>query len=154
MSLDIIATIIGALASLLAGGLASSKIIQKFIQTFFHIEAPQKPYSERLGELTSNLTKASREVDSILGELAQVARSRESAVVKLESDLSSLEAREKELKDKIEVLQKVPIPVAEHFARLLESGEKRSARRDYALFGAGVLVTTFIAIAIQLFTGR
>lgn len=154
MPLDIIASILGALASLAAGGLASSEIIQTLIRKIFHIEAPKKPYSQRLSELTTNLTKASREVDSILGELALVARSRESAVTKLESDLATLEAREKELKDKIEVLQKVPIPVAEHFAKLLESGEKRSARRDYVLFGAGVLVTTFIAIVIQIFTGR
>ncbi len=64
--------------------------------------------------------------------------------------MASLENREKELKEKIEVLEKIPIPVAEHFAKLLESGERRSVRRDYLLFGAGVLVTTVITIAIQL----
>jgi hypothetical protein len=51
--------------------------------------------------------------------------------------LSSLEARKKELKEKIETLQKVPIPVADHFAKLIESGEKRNARRDYILFIRG-----------------
>jgi len=62
------------------------------------------------------LTKASKEVDSVLGELAQVARNREVAVRKLEVDLGALEGREKELKEKIEALEKTPLPVAEHFA--------------------------------------
>ena len=154
MPFGLIATIIGALASLIGGLIVSSVTIQNLIRTLFHIEETKTSYSERLAELTTNLTKASREVDLILGELAQVAKSRESAVTKLESDLSGLESREKELKEKIEALQKVPIPVAEHFTKLLASGEKKSARRDYLLFGAGVLVTTFIAIVIQILTGR
>ena len=70
---------------------------------------------------------------------------------KLESELATMEGREKELKERIDALEKTPLPVAEHFAKLIESGEKRSARRDYALFGAGVLVTTVVAILIQLF---
>ncbi len=154
MGLDIIASILGALASLAAGSLvlASSEVMRKLIFKLLRKEEPQKTYSERLSELTANLTKASREVDSVIGELAQVARGRESSIQKLETDLASLEAREKELKEKIETLQKVPIPVADHFAKLIESGEKRNARRDYVLFGAGVLVTTVIAIIIQLFT--
>jgi len=89
----------------------------------------------------------------VLAELAQVARSRQSAVEELESNLTSLESREKELKAKIEALEKTPLPVAEHFAQLLAAGERRSARRDYALFGAGVGVTTAIAILIQAIAG-
>ena len=118
------------------------------------MEEPEKSYSERLSELTASLTKASREVDSILIELSRVAKSRESAVVTLEADLASLEAREIELKERIDVLQKVPIPAAEQFAKLLKTGEKKTARRDYVLFGAGVLTTTFAAVAIQLFARR
>lgn len=55
---------------------------------------------------------------SILGELAEVARSREAAVQKLETDLETLETREKELKEKIGALESTPLPVAEHFAKL------------------------------------
>jgi septal ring factor EnvC (AmiA/AmiB activator) len=97
------------------------------------------------------LTRASSEVDEVLRELSNVARDREAAVEKLEGDLAGLEGREKELKNKIEALQKTPLPVAEHFAKLLESRERRAARRDYLLFGAGVVVTTAIAVALQFF---
>lgn len=117
-------------------------------------EPSGRPYGERLSELTASLTRSSAEVDLVLRELAQVARDREAAARKLETGLSGLEAREKDLKQRIEILQETPIPVAEHFAKLLQSGERRSARRDYVLFGAGVVVTTGITIAIQLFSKR
>lgn len=107
-------------------------------------------YGEQLNELTSNLIKASKEVDRVLNELTEVASGRENAVRTLESQLSSLEEKEKDLKNRIDTLEKLRIPVAEYFAKLVESGEKRSAQRDYLLFGAGVVVSTIIAIILKL----
>lgn len=115
-------------------------------------EKPVKSYSERLTELTASLAKATKEVDGILVELSTVAKEREATVSTLQVDLARLQKQEKELKEQVELLQKTPVPVAEHFAKLVASGERRSARRDYILFGAGVLVTTVIAIVIQLWT--
>lgn len=106
-------------------------------------------YNERLKQLTTNLLNASKEVDNILNELALVAEGREKSVNKLEKELYSLSRKEQELKNKIETLEKVPLPVAEHFASLLEGGEKRNRRRDYLLFGAGVLVTTIISLILN-----
>jgi len=94
---------------------------------------------------------ASKEVDAVLSELSQVARDREKAVQKIEADLQSLQNREKELQKRIETLQNVPLPVAEYFAQLTVSGEKRNAKRDYVLFGAGVVVSTIIAILLKIF---
>lgn len=92
----------------------------------------------------------SREVDAVLLELTQAARTREESVRKLETDLASLELHEKDLKEKIEALEQTPLPVAEHFAKLIAAGEKRNAKRDYLLFGAGVIVTTIIGFVFQL----
>ncbi|MFH1418284.1 MAG: hypothetical protein ABII12_08380 [Planctomycetota bacterium] len=154
MGIEVLVSVIAGAASLLAGGVASIEFFQRLIRQLLGIRKDtEKPYSERLSDLTGSLTKASREVDSVLSELAQVARSRESAVQKLETDLKGLETREKGMKEKIEVLENTPLPVAEHFAKLLESGQERSAKRDYVLFGAGVVVTTGIAIIIQLVAG-
>lgn len=72
------------------------------------------------------------------------------SILSLEANLITLEGREKHLQQRIETLQCVPLPAAEHFAKLLESGEKKSAWRDYMLFGAGVLASTAIAIALKL----
>ncbi|MBW2739235.1 MAG: hypothetical protein JRE64_10410 [Deltaproteobacteria bacterium] len=151
--MDFTIGIIAAFASLLAGGLASSELIHKLIRHILGKEAPPKTYSERLSELTSSLTTASSQVDSVLHELSLVAREKEDTVKKLEAGLGELEKREKELKQKIEALQNVPLPVAEHFAKLVEPSERRSARRDYILFGAGVMVTTIITLLLQVFSG-
>lgn len=154
MQVEALTAIIAGLATLMAAGVASNELVQKLVRHLLGIRRePVKPYSERLAQLTASLTKASREVDSVLSELAQVARSREGAVQKLETDLAALGTREKELKEKIEALENTPLPVAEHFAKLLESGEKRSAKRDYVLFGAGVIVTTVIAVILQVVVG-
>lgn len=151
MGIEIISGIVGIIASLLSAGLF--ELIQKLVRRTFGLPQtpPQKTYTERLAELTESLTKASREVDSVLSELAEVARDRENAVKQLETDLTKMEGREKELKQTIEALEQTPLAVAEHFAKLVEPGERRSAMRDYLLFGAGVVVSTVIGIIIQLF---
>jgi uncharacterized phage infection (PIP) family protein YhgE len=148
MGADVIAALIAGLASLLAGSTIFNESARKVISKLFGISYPaqQQSYSERLSALTDSLTKASREVDTVLGELAQVARNREAAVQQLEAGLKSMEEREKQLQERIAFLKDVPIPVAEHFAKLTEPGEKRSAWRDYILFGSGVVVSTVIAI--------
>ncbi len=150
MNLQILIALSASLISALAGGIASTDVIRKLLLKLFGKEPPPKTYAERLSDLTSSLTKASGEVDAVLHEMSRVANERQQAVENLETGLVELEKREKELKEKIEVLQRVPIPVAEHFAKLVEPGEKRSARRDYVLFISGVLVTTIIAVVLQL----
>jgi chromosome segregation ATPase len=150
MGIEILATLLSALASLTAGGILSSEAIRKALLHLFGRKEQVKPYGERLSELTANLVKASRQVDEVLLELSQVARDREKAVKTLESDLAALESREKELKQTIDDLQKTPLPVAEHFAKLIASGERRSAWRDYMLFGSGVVLSTVIAIGLKL----
>jgi len=151
MGIDVLLSLAAGIVSALAGGVVASDVVMKLARQLLGIRPPpEKPYSERLAELTASLAKSSREVDSVLAELAHVARERTDAVRKLETELGTLEGREQELKQRIDALEKTPLPVAEHFAKLIESGEKRSARRDYGLFGAGVLVTTVVAIVIQL----
>ncbi len=116
-------------------------------------EPPQESYAARLERLTNELTRASDGVDQILSELAGVAREREAAVARLERELGELSSREQHLQKRIDDLQNVPLPVAEHFVALTSQGEKRSAKRDYVLFGAGVLVSTITSIIFFLISG-
>lgn len=154
MNLEILVALLAGLISTLAGGIASTDAIRKLLLKLLGGEPPPKTYAERLSGLTSSLTKASGEVDAVLHEMTRVANERQQAVENLEAGLIELEKREKELREKIEVLQKVPIPVAEQFAKLVEPVEKRSARRDYVLFVSGVVVTTMIAVVLQVARGR
>ncbi|MCX6578883.1 MAG: hypothetical protein NT166_01710 [Candidatus Aminicenantes bacterium] len=147
--------IVGLLASFLAGTLlVLTERLFRYLIKKTHQEkinqASQKTYVERLSMLTENLMKASHEVDSVLAELLQVTKDRAEAVKKLETDLAIMEGREKELKNTIETLERTPLAVAEHFAMLVAPSERRSAMRDYLLFGAGVVVSTVIGIIIQI----
>jgi hypothetical protein len=159
MVTDIVAPLLALLVSLLGAAAVvfipvTRKLIYQILQLFgFEGREAEKPYSERLSELMTSLIKASREVDGVLAQLAEVTRNREVAVQNLETESAALETREKELKESIQALEKTPLPAAEHFAKLLESREKRSARRDYMLFGAGVMVATVIAIIAQVVAG-
>ncbi|HEY5868071.1 MAG TPA: hypothetical protein VI542_21345, partial [Candidatus Tectomicrobia bacterium] len=64
MGLEILTSVVAALLTLLAAGLASTEIIQKLLRTALGRKEPERPYSEHLAELTESLSKASREVDA------------------------------------------------------------------------------------------
>ncbi|MBZ5551139.1 MAG: hypothetical protein LAO21_00355 [Acidobacteriia bacterium] len=151
MSMEVMISILTAAASLAAGGVASTELFRKIIPALLKRPTQQATFSERLAQLTANLTEASREVDGVLAEMAQVSKDRAEAVMMLETDLNAMEGRERELKQRIETLEKTPLAVAEHFAKLVAPGERRSAMRDYLLFGAGVVVSTVIGIVVQIF---
>ena len=112
-------------------------------------EAP-KSYKEQMSNLTQSLVQASADVDRILQEINDVSQERETAVVGLEKKLDTLVEREKHLQERIKTLENIPIQAADYFASIVEKGEKRSAWRDYTLFGLGVLVSTVIAIILKL----
>jgi vacuolar-type H+-ATPase subunit D/Vma8 len=126
-------------------------VLANVVSSFAHdrLRKKQPSYSERVGRLAESLTSSSREVDSILKEIASVTKERQEAAEELENELERLAENEAELQQRINTLKSVPIPVAEHFAKLMESGEKRSAKRDYLLFGAGVLTSIVSAIVLK-----
>jgi hypothetical protein len=151
LATNILLILAGGILSL-AVGVLFVRFYVSFLRRWTHASVPkrQHTYSDRLSELTAYLTKASREVDAILIEMVRVAQSRELAVNSLDKQLTEMKTKKKGLHARIVELEQVPIPVADHFAKLLETGEKRSARRDYMLFGSGVVVSTVVAIITKL----
>jgi len=111
---------------------------------------PKPLYSERVSQLSASLIKASSEVDCILQEMVQVSQERATAISSLEQQLTELSEEEKELRAKIESLEKTPVPVADYFATLIEGGEKRERRRDYLLFGLGLVASFPISIIVAI----
>lgn len=143
--------ILGLLFSFLSGGIVS--LMDGLYKKFRPRVKGEKSetYSDKLSRLTDSLQKASGEVDVLLRELAAVAKARTTAAAELEDQLKQLSGREQEMKKRVEELRATPIPVAEHFAALISKGERRSALRDYVLFGMGVVVSTIIAILLRIF---
>ena len=147
---------IGPIISILAAALGSS--IVGFILALARklgqqSEKTQKTHGERIAELTESLMKASTEVDKIMEEFAQMAQEREETVSKLEKDLAEKQKRRRDLQQTLDRLEKADPKLAKDFAELVRPMQKRSAYRDYILFGAGVVLTTLIAILIQVISG-
>ena len=152
MGIEMFASLLAAIITIAGGGIVSSKEIQKLVRKILKLPEEAKiSYSERLSELTQKLEESSREVDEVLKEIGEVTEKRQNAVDALENDLTQLESKEAHLKEKILALESTPVEAVKHFADLVTEGEKRGAKRDYLLFGAGVLVSTLVAIAIQFF---
>lgn len=153
MNVDIIvalATLVGSALAAALRALLERGLLDR-IRWLPWVRRPrQQTYGERLADVTRRLVKSSSEVDSLLGEMATITKAREQELHRIESQLSQFQEEERSLEERIDALRDTPLPVAEHFARMIERGEKRSAWRDYILFGAGVVVSTVIAIALRL----
>ena len=107
-------------------------------------------YGDRVQELSKELKRASAEFDAVLQEMTEVSQDRGQVLERLESRLNQMKEREKEMQDRIQALEGVPLPAMEYFLQAMEKGERRSALRDYLLFGAGVVVSTFVALILSL----
>ena len=130
-------------------------IIDRLTKVIFKKSASKKiSYSEQLANLTENLNKSSAEVDNLLIELSEVAQDRQKTLLNLETELLRLEHRQTELTQRIKDLENVPMPVAEHFAKITESlsvsSEKRSAQRDYILFVSGLILGTAVTVITSI----
>ncbi len=151
--MEMIIGILAAVASMVAGGIASTDFFRRLFRKLLKAPEPVAGHSHRLAELIARLNEASAEVDLVLSELAIVASAKENTVSKLEEDIETLREREENLQGRIRTLTDVPLPAVDHFAQLMAGNERRKARRDYLLFGAGVIVTTIIGIIIQTAIG-
>lgn len=153
MDPDIVAELGALIVTALLGlvGTLSSGVLLHGIRRLLGAKKPsQETYSERLADVTRRLMKSSSEVDGLLDEMARITKAREQELHRIERQLSQFQEQERSLEERIDALRDTPLPVAEHFARMIERGEKRSAWRDYILFATGVLLTTVIAIALRL----
>jgi len=113
--------------------------------------AASPSYSDRIEELNRRLSETSVEMDNILREMGQVVRGRAAAADQLEQQVSTLSHQETQLKNRIALLENTPVEILEAFEEAMDKGEKRSASRDYLLFGAGVLVSAAVSIVLGLF---
>ncbi len=161
----------GILAALLGGSLSFLKSIieaslkdavirgrttktQEVLAKLFdvRIEDP-KSYKTRLSETLNLLNTAFAEVERATGEFTALMKEKESSIDLLESRLSELTVEESQLKSKVATLQQVPLEAISHFEAILDKGEKRSALRDYKLFGLGVIVSVVITIILKRYFG-
>jgi prefoldin subunit 5 len=146
---------IGLMVALLAGAVAvlirvyfaeEITAIANRIRRLLGIRLREAPvaYKERIVRLVRGLEKTSAEFDSMYGEMAEVLGQREAAITRLQKRVENLGEQETQLQRKVETLGRVPLPAVDYFADIVQRGEKRSAWRDYVLFGLGVVMGTVV----------
>ncbi len=118
-------------------------------QIFLRILGVDPKRVNETASLLSELSKTSAQMDTIIAEIGKLTEERQSKMLKLENDVTLLSQREQEIKARIEGLEKVPLPAAEYFAKLVEKTEKKSQIRDYVLFLSGVIVTAVVAVVLK-----
>ena len=169
MGIEILVTVLGGIISLLAG--AVLPLISKILKPYLEKEKLANPdskfanllskllsvelndsvpsYRDRITRTLDSLKKASEEMETATFEFNSIMKEKQSTIDELESKLTGLSTKETELTSKIETLQKVPLEALTHFENILNKGDKRSAYRDYILFGTGVVVSVIVTIVLK-----
>ena len=106
-------------------------------------------YPERVKQLSSELARASSEVEHVLEELAIVSRSRTQAFANLEQRVKEVAQHEQDLQTRVETLKNISLPAAEYFLQAHEK-PKADPHRDYLVFGLGVLASAAITLILKL----
>lgn len=110
----------------------------------------EETFSETISRLLGTLTASSKEMNSVFLEIEKAIAERTEAVARLEESLAELAHREQEAKERVATLEKTPVEVAQYFEEIIKKGDKRSARRDYFLFGLGVILSVVVGIVLWL----
>jgi hypothetical protein len=102
-------------------------------------------YNARVAQVTEIMKASATEAQQLLTEMESATRERLASVELLEQSLKELEDREKTASERLRILQEVEPEAAAELARLvdqsLDKREKVSSKRDYIIFGLGVIVT-------------
>ena len=122
---------------------AQGKSIAKLFGIGAATESPESLFAE--------LRDTSEKMDDLVRKIQEFSSGREEAILKLENQLGLMSKQEQELSQRINNLKDVPLPAAEYFATLVSKGEGKSAKRDYALFLLGVIVSSIIAVLLKKF---
>ena len=158
----IIATLIGALVPALKA-LAKEYLeksvrdgkkskFQNLIAKTFDLEFNEpKTYKQRLGDTLTVLKNAFTEVDKATVEFSELMKEKEKNIDAIEKRLAELTEEETTLKDKVHILQKVPLEALTHFEEILNKGDKRSALRDYLLFISGIVLSVIVTLILKFY---
>jgi len=100
------------------------------------------------------LSEASKEMNKVVQEIIEEAKTRETALETLRARYESIAREEERLAKRVETLKDVPIEAARYFEEIsrhqLEQAEKRMTRRDIVFFLLGTALTTAIAIVLRI----
>lgn len=114
-------------------------------------QVERKHRIEKFESLSQNLRSATLEIEGIISDLAENVKKKDGELMEVEAMLEVAKSKHAEIEGKIAVLKEIPLPVAEYFTELVNAIEKRSAARDYILFGSGLVAGAVINLVLKRF---
>ncbi|HUV80779.1 MAG TPA: hypothetical protein VMW40_08190 [Candidatus Bathyarchaeia archaeon] len=144
--IDIIVSILAAIISIVAfliGGHIGGYFLRK--KRAARREVTQ---GERIQQSISKLSSASQEIDTIIKDIVQDIKHRQTVLEELKAKYQTLSQEKAELSKQVEMLKDTQPEVAKYFEQTLQQMEKKRARRDSLMFALGIVVTTVIAILL------
>ena len=133
-------------------------VLGQIFSTFFYLfrrlrtkkSSEELTFAEKLEKSVEQLKIASKDMDKLVIDITNLTSEKHDKLSKLEEELKKLSTKEEETRKKIEVLSQVPIEALQHFEEMMKPGEKKSAKRDYLLFAAGVIFSIISTIVLKL----
>ena len=110
-----------------------------------------KSFGAQLSDLTKRLADSSTKIDDLIDEMARVSRERESAIRTLGTELTELESREQQTRERIDALENVSISVADHLVDLMQPRENQAAKRGLVFFISGAVFSSIVTVVVQIF---
>lgn len=111
-------------------------------------------FEGRIAEITDRLKQSGSDAQALLIELEQLMEARRQQLLDAQGRLHTLQLEESEVGERVQLLQAVQPEAAVAINNLLdeslETRDKRSARRDWLIFGMGVLLSAAISLAFFL----
>jgi hypothetical protein len=122
-----------------------------------HEQPAQESLKTRAETVIAKLRASAAETEALVAEMDQIAAARAAAVSNVEDRLATMAAQEEALSKRLEALKELEPDAQQAIAAVLDSSlereGKRSGRRDYLLFAAGVATPFLIQWLIPIFTG-
>lgn len=117
---------------------------------------PHGDFERRIGEITQQLQQSGSDAQTLLDELGEVMEARRQQFFDAQARLLQMQMAESELQERVAALSAVKPEAAVAINALLdeslEARDRRGARRDWLIFGMGVLATAIVSLVFYLLT--
>jgi hypothetical protein len=107
-------------------------------------------YQKLINSSLISLENASKDVNQAIIEVMIYAKEREDIINKYSSKLQEYKQMEDELKNRISVLENIPIETIQYFEKVIKISDRKSAKRDIINLIAGALIGVVTSLLIKL----
>lgn len=136
---------------------ASAAALAPLFGISVRVGAPRREsIEERIEQITGRLQESGRDAQALLAELEQLMTARQQQLMDAHASLLQLQLEESEVQDRVDALKSVQPEAARAISGLMDESlkarERRGQRRDWLIFGLGVIPSGIVSLVFYLVT--